>query len=47
MSKFIEDKFFVGGAANVANNIKSIGGKVFLLSRGSNDKNSYKSPLIY
>ena len=40
--KKIEDKFFVGGAANVANNIKSVGGEVFLISRGSNDENSYK-----
>jgi len=40
--KKIKDKFFIGGAANVANNIKSIGGEVFLISRGSNDKNSYK-----
>ena len=40
--KKTKNKFFIGGAANVANNIKSIGGKVFLISRGSNDKNSYK-----
>ena len=36
------EKYFIGGAANVANNIKSIGGNVFLISRGSSDKNSYK-----
>ena len=36
------EKYFIGGAANVANNIKSIGGNAFLISRGSSDKNSYK-----
>ena len=40
--KKTEEKFFIGGAANVANNIKSIGGEVFLISRRSSDKNSYK-----
>ena len=40
--KKTEEKFFIGGAANVANNIKSIGGNAFLISRGSSDKNSYK-----
>ena len=39
---FIEKKYFLGGAANVANNIHKIGGKVFLLSKVGNNKNSNK-----
>ena len=35
--KPIKKKFLLGGAANVANNIKSIGGDPFLISKLSND----------
>ena len=35
-------EFFLGGAANVANNLKSIGGEPFLISKLSKDINSKK-----
>ena len=37
---FKKKKFFLGGAANVANNIKKIKSSVYLISKTGNDSNS-------
>ncbi len=37
---YTKKKFFLGGAANVANNIKKIGSPVYLISKTGNDTNS-------
>ena len=40
--KLKNKKYFIGGAGNVANNLKKLKSKVFLISKTGNSKNSKK-----
>ena len=40
--KLCKNFFFIGGAGNVANNLKNLNSDVFLISKTGNSKNSKK-----